>query len=92
METCVRGFPVYKVIWEAAVGEELECRRERGYQVDHYAVAVVKDKTVVSHISQKISRMWSLFSGMVEALLVKLHEQGSTQQTYLRLTVATPSS
>ena len=25
METCVRGFHVYKAIWEAAVGEELEC-------------------------------------------------------------------
>ena len=73
-------------------GEELECRGERGYQVDLYAVAVVKDETVVSHVSQKISRMWSLFSGMVEALLVKLHEQESTQQTYLRLTVAMPSS
>ena len=30
METCVRGFHVYKAIWEAAFGEELECGRERG--------------------------------------------------------------
>ena len=44
METCVRGFHVYKTIWEAPVGEELECRRERGSGVDRYAVAVVEDK------------------------------------------------
>ena len=41
METCVRGFHVYKAIWEAAVGEEPECRRERGNRVDRYAVAVI---------------------------------------------------
>ena len=34
METCVRGFHIYKAIWEAAVGEELECRRVRGNRVD----------------------------------------------------------
>ena len=41
METYVRGFHVYKVIWEAAVGGELECRRERHNRVDRYAVPVV---------------------------------------------------
>ena len=43
METCFGGFHVYKVIWEAAVGEELECGREKGNRVDRYTVAVVKD-------------------------------------------------
>ena len=28
METCVRGFHIYKAIWETAVGEELECGQE----------------------------------------------------------------
>ena len=28
-ETCVRGFHVYRAIWDAAVGEELECKRVR---------------------------------------------------------------
>ena len=55
METCVRGFHVYKAIWEAAVGEELECGRERGNRVDRYAMAVVKDETVVGHVPRKIS-------------------------------------
>ena len=58
METCVRGVHIYKAIWETAVGEELECGRVRGNQVNRYAVAVVKDETVVGHVPRwKISRM-----------------------------------
>ena len=57
METCVRGFHVYTAIWEAAVGEELECGREKGNRVDRYAVAIVTDETVVGHVPRKISRM-----------------------------------
>ena len=56
METCVRGFHVYKAIWEATVGEELECGRERGNRVDLYAVAVVKDKAVVGHVLRRFHR------------------------------------
>ena len=54
METCVRGFHVYKAIWEAAFGEKLKCRRERGNRKDCYAVAVVKDEAVVGHVLRKI--------------------------------------
>ena len=28
--------------WEAAIGEELECQRERGNATDAYAVSVIK--------------------------------------------------
>ena len=38
----MRGYHVYKDIWEANVGEELECVRERRNEKDRYAVAVVK--------------------------------------------------
>ena len=61
MEMCVRGFHVYRIMWEAVVSEELECRRERGNQVDRSAVAVAKEDMVVGHIPQKISRLCSLF-------------------------------
>ena len=58
METCVRSFHVYKAMWEAVVGEELECGRVRGNRVDHYTVAVVKDETVIGHVlRRKISQM-----------------------------------
>ena len=59
METCVRGFHVYKAMWEATVGEELECGRERDNRVDRYAVAVVKDKAVVGRVLWKISGMYN---------------------------------
>ena len=57
METSVRGFHVYKAIWEAAFREELECGRERGNREDHYPVAAVKDEAVVGHLPRKISGM-----------------------------------
>ena len=50
MEICVRGFHIYKAIWEAAVVEELECGRVRGNRVDRYAVVVVKDEAVGGHV------------------------------------------
>ena len=37
-------------IWEAAIGEELNCKREPNNSVDRYAVAVVKGDTVIGHL------------------------------------------
>ena len=45
IELCVRGYHVYKDIWEAAIGEELPCERETRNTNDRYAVAVKKDST-----------------------------------------------
>ena len=42
-ECCVRGYHVYKNIWDASIGEELSCQREPSNGVDRYAVAVIKD-------------------------------------------------
>ena len=42
IESCVCGYPVYKDIWEARVGEELSCEREIGNKHRiHYNMAVV---------------------------------------------------
>ena len=35
----LEGTHVYKEWWETAIGEELECQRERGNAVDAYAIA-----------------------------------------------------
>ena len=43
VQSCMRAYHVYKQIWESAVGEEVDCTRERGNHRDAYAVAVVKD-------------------------------------------------
>ena len=48
IECCIRGYHVYRDIWEAAVDEELVCRPERSNAHDRYAVAVMKNDLVDS--------------------------------------------
>ena len=64
MEVCersssVRGYHVYKTIWDAAIGEDLVCKREPSNEHDRYAVAIKKDEVIIGHLPRKISR--SLF-------------------------------
>ena len=54
-EAVVRGYCAYKDIWAAVYGEKLLCEREAGNWVDAFAMAVIKDGTVVGHIPKKIS-------------------------------------
>ena len=61
VEACVRGYNVYKEIWGAAVGEELDCIRERGNPRDAYAVAVVRNRRTVGHLPRKLCHFWDLF-------------------------------
>ena len=42
VEAMVRGYHKYKDIWEATLGENLECQRENGNIHDIYAVAVLR--------------------------------------------------
>ena len=58
---CVRGYHVYKDIWAAAIGEELVCGRETTNMADRYAVAVLKQETVIGRLPRKISKVCSLF-------------------------------
>ena len=52
---------VYQAIWTAAVGQVLPCVREPANPDDRYAVAVMKDGTIVGHLPKKVSRICSLF-------------------------------
>lgn len=63
----VRGYHVHKDKWEASVGEELSCQRERGNLVDSFAISVVKDGDVVGNLPQKNSSICFTFlrNGMV---------------------------
>ena len=61
VEAKVRGYHVYKDVWEAAVEEELHCEREPGYRQDSFAVAVVRSAVTVDHILKKISSVRSMF-------------------------------
>ena len=37
MESCVRGYHIYRELLEAAIGEDLACQRECGNATDAYA-------------------------------------------------------
>ena len=52
---------MYQEIWEAAVGEVLECDREPRNCTDRHAVAVLKDSVIIGHMPRTISRICSLF-------------------------------
>ena len=69
LEAMVRGYHVYRSVWEAAIGE-LMCVREAGNQTDHYAVAVVKPQSgelTVGHLPRNF-RVCALRSYNEEAL------------------------
>ena len=53
----VGGDHIYQEEWEAAIGEELQCEREKKHAKDPYAVAVVRENVVVGHLPRKISRI-----------------------------------
>ena len=61
VESCARGYHIYKDIWDATIGEELQCTRESNNSNDCYAVAVRKNDAVVGHVPRKISRVCALF-------------------------------
>ena len=61
IDSCVRGYHVYRDIWEASVGEQLPCEREGGNGADPFAVAIKRSGAVVGHIPRKISSVCSLF-------------------------------
>ena len=45
IESCIRGYHIYKEVWEAVVGEELECKRECDNPL--YALIIRQCKTFV---------------------------------------------
>ena len=61
VDSCVHGYHVYEGIWAAALGEQIGCVREPLNAMDRYAVALKKDGAVIGHLTQKISRICSLF-------------------------------
>ena len=61
LQWCVKGYHIYKEEWEAAVGEELKCEREKNNVKDPYAVAVVRENVLIGHLPRKISQISALF-------------------------------
>ena len=51
MESCMQGYHVYEDIWATMIKEDLLCEREPFNDVDRYAIAVLKDDTIVRYSS-----------------------------------------
>ena len=60
-DSVVRGYHVYKDVWEATRSEVLKCTMETGNAFDSFAVSVIKRGNVVGHVPRKISAICSLF-------------------------------
>ena len=68
--SCVRGYHVYKDIWNPTVGETLNCECEARNAQDPYAVCLRKDDNTVGHVPRVISCICMLFlrrGGFIEA-------------------------
>ena len=86
IESCVRGYHVYKDVWTADIGELLVCERDQNNVEDRYAVSVKKDGNVVGHLPKKISRVCSIFlrrGGNIQCTVV-------ARRRFIRLTSRRP--
>lgn len=71
--SCVRGYHVYKTIWNPSVGDDFNCEREEGNTEDPYAVAVMYSGGIVGHVPRVISAACSLFlerSGTINCRII----------------------
>ena len=57
----VRGYHVYKDIWEVAVGETVVCVLEPSNFHDRNAIAVEKDRRIFGHLPRKVSCVCAVF-------------------------------
>ena len=60
-DSMIRGYHIFRTIWDAVIGKSLQCVQEVGNVEDRYAVAIQRGDTVVGHLPQKISTLCSLF-------------------------------
>ena len=61
VESCIRGFHVYRAVWTPYIGEQLDCALDSGNSEDPFAVAVQKDGETIGHVPRTISCVSSLF-------------------------------
>ena len=61
LSTAVRGYHIYKDIWEPSVGGKLIAQREFENKFDKFAVKVFNSREAVVHLPRKFSeRAWYL--------------------------------
>ena len=73
LDSCVRGYHVFKDIWNPAIGDTLLAKPEFGNSHDPYAVAVVtSDDIVVGHLPRNISTLCHIFLRRSGSILVQV--------------------
>ena len=55
IEAIIRGYHIYKDIWESSVGKQLFCEIEENNTHNSHAVAIVKTATIVGHEPRMIA-------------------------------------
>ena len=59
--SCVRGYHIYQLIWDASIGEMLRCKlSDSRNSHDRYAISVMKDEITVGDLPRELSWMCSL--------------------------------
>ena len=75
--SCIRGFHVYKDVWNPVVGETLNAEREKKPNpIDKYAVSLMKDGNIVGHVPWKISKTAAFFlkhGGTLQCTVTEKH-------------------
>ena len=72
LQSMIRGYHVYKEVWDAVVGETLPCQQEGGNTHDPYAVATMKGRLIVGHVPREISAVcYKKFVLFAPALLIE---------------------
>ena len=61
MESCIRGFHIYKEVWTLFIGERPGCAREKSNREDPFAVAMKRGTETVGHVPPTISCVRTLF-------------------------------
>ena len=72
----VRGYDEYQHVWDAAVGETLQCHRKDGNVHNPYAVSIKKASTIVGHVPKK-----ALLKSFYQKVLVYKLEKWSLAAT-----------
>ena len=77
VEGMIRGYHVYKDVWNSNIGEMLPCTIEISNKYDPNAIAVMKGGTVVDHLARKISFISKLFleleGSAIESSVLQIH-------------------
>ena len=61
MESCIRGFHIYKEAWTPFIRERLGCAHEKSNREDPFAVAMKRGTDMVAHVLRTISCVCTLF-------------------------------